>query len=124
MKVVTARAMLALLAGCGAAAPGGNGATAAAAPDPMEANIAALSDSDRKLAFFRAIYDADYQCDQIVKLDTRPRDAGKPVWLATCDDDGEYVITLQPGGIFTVSGVKQPRRRMPKSTVILPVGTK
>ena len=90
----------------------------------MEAKIAALTEPQRKLAFYRAIYDADYQCGEIVKVDVKPRDDNRPVWLATCDDNGEYVITLQPGGIFTVSGVQQPKRRMPKGTVIMPVGTK
>lgn len=45
------------------------------------------------------------------RLDRRkkPRNEGKPVWLVTCDDQGEYTITLVPGGTFAVSGVPQPK---------------
>jgi hypothetical protein len=125
MKTVLAIGTLGLLlAGCGGGSTSGGNTAIAAAPDPMEAKIAALTDAQRKTAFFRAIYDADYQCDEIVKVENKPRIDNRPVWLATCDDQGEYYITLQPGGIFTVSGVPQARRRMPKSTKILPVGTK
>ena len=105
-----------LLTACGGGSSptGTNNVTIVDAPDPMEAKIAALTDVQRKTTFYRAIYDADYQCGEIVKLETKPRDDNRPVWLATCDDNGEYVITLQPGGIFTVSGVQQPKRRLPK----------
>ena len=144
MKTLMAMAMLGLLSACGGgAAPGANAAGDAGTDpmangaattvgntattgtsDPMEARIAALTEKQRKIAFFRAIYDADYECSEIVKVDVKPRNDGKPVWLATCDDNGEYYITLQSGGIFTVSGVPQAKRRMPKGTVMLPVGTK
>lgn len=114
-----------MLAGCGGSTTSaGNSAAATATPDPMEGKIAALSDAQRKTAFFRAIYDADYECAQIVKVETRPRDNNKPVWLVTCEDGGEYYITLQPGEIFTVSGVPQAKKRLPKGTTILPAGTK
>jgi ABC-type glycerol-3-phosphate transport system substrate-binding protein len=115
-----------MLAGCGGSttSPGNSTVAATATPDPMEAKIAALSDAQRKTAFFRAIYDADYECAQIVKVETKPRDNNKPVWLVTCEDNGEYYITLQPGGIFTVSGIPQAKRRMPKGTTLLPAGTK
>ena len=36
---------------------------------------------------------------------------GKATWIAECDDHGQYVIALQPGGIFWVSGVPQPKKR-------------
>ncbi|QDZ06573.1 hypothetical protein FPZ24_03025 [Sphingomonas panacisoli] len=120
-------ALGAMLAGCGGGGTtGGNGAapTPGASVDPMEAKIDALNDGQRKTAFFRAIYDADYECAQIVKVETKPRDNNRPVWLVTCEDDGEYYITLQPNAIFTVSGVPQTKRRMPKGTTVLPVGTK
>ncbi|THD38001.1 MAG: hypothetical protein E7773_03240 [Sphingomonas sp.] len=125
MKTGLAMATLGLLlAACGGgSAPGDNTATPAALA-PMEAKIAALTDAQRKTVFYKAIYDADYECGEIDKIESKPRNDGKPVWVATCDDLGEYVITLQPGGIFTVSGVPQARKRMPKGTKILPVGTK
>ena len=115
----------AMLAGCGGGGTaGGNSVTAGATADPMEAKIDALDEAGRKTAFFRAIYDADFQCDEIVKIADRPRDNGHRAWIVTCDDTGDYYITLQPGGVFTVSGTPQAKTRLPKDTKILPPGTK
>lgn len=124
-----------LLAGCGGSSgSGGNdtgivrgtasGPVPASTADPMEAKIDALDEAGRKTAFFRAIYDADFQCDEIVKIADRPRDNGHRAWIVTCDDTGDYYITLQPGGVFTVSGTPQAKTRLPKGTKILPPGTK
>lgn len=97
----------AMLSGCGGSGSGGNAPAPVATPDPMEAKIDALNDNMRKLTFFRAIYDAGYTCKEIVKVDTLPRTDGKATWRATCDDGLDYVIALQPGGVFYVSGVPQ-----------------
>jgi len=102
--------MLASCNGSGSTATGNAQAPAGAAtPDPVEVKIRALNDVQRRVTFFRAIYDADFTCKQIVSIADQPRDGGRPVWLVTCDDQGEYVITLQPGGTFSVSGVPQPK---------------
>lgn len=101
----------AMLAGCGGPSGGGNQVAPTATPDPMEAKINALNDNMRKLTFFRAIYDAGYTCKEITKVETLPRTDGKATWHATCDDGMDYVIALQPGGIFYVSGVPQTRPR-------------
>lgn len=103
------------LGGCGSGATGGNAAaaTASATPDPVEAKIRALDPVQQKITFFRAIYDADYTCKKIVSIVEKPRNEGRPVWLVTCDDQGEYVITLIPGGTFSVSGVPQPKNTFP-----------
>lgn len=121
----------AMLAGCGGGTTSGGNANAngtapvaGATPDPMEAKIDALNDAGRKIAFFRAIYDSDFQCDEVTKVADRPRDNGKRAWLVTCGDTGDYYITLQPGGVFTVSGTPQTKTRLPKGTKLLPPGTK
>ena len=113
----------AMLTGCGGSGGGGNKAAPGATPDPMEAKIDALNDNMRKLTFFRAIYDAGYTCKEIVKVDTLPRDEGKASWRATCDDGLDYVINLQPGGVFFVSGVPQtgPRFKTVKPNAPPPV---
>ena len=100
-----------LLAGCGSGGGGGNAAAPAtpAAPDPVEVKFRALNSVQQRVALFRAIYDADYTCKKIVSIVEKPRNEGKPVWLVTCDDQGEYTITLVPGGTFAVSGVPQPK---------------
>lgn len=102
-----------LLTGCGGAGSTTTGnaqaPTGAATPDPMEVKIRALNEVQRRITFFRAIYDADYTCKKIVSIVDKPRDDGRPVWLVTCDDQGEYTVTLVPGGTFSVSGVPQPK---------------
>jgi len=100
-----------LLAGCGGPGVGGNAAAPAApaTPDPVEVKFRALNAVQQRVALFRAIYDADYTCKKIVSIVEKPRNEGRPVWLVTCDDQGEYVITLVSGGTFTVSGVPQPK---------------
>jgi hypothetical protein len=126
MRTGLASAMLALmLTACGGGSGAtGNGAVADATADPMEARIDALNEGQRKTAFYHAIYDADFQCDEIVKIVDRPRDDGHRAWIATCGDTGDYYITLRPGGVFTVSGTPQTKSRLPKGTKILPAGTK
>jgi hypothetical protein len=108
-----------LLAGCGGAGSSNSGNApapgAVATPDPIEAKIRALTPVQRRIALFRAIYDADFTCQKIVSIADQPRDGGRPVWLVTCDDQGEYVITLQPGGTFTVSGVPQSKGGFPRA---------
>ena len=114
-----------LLAGCGGGgSPSTGNTTAAAATDPMEAKIDALTDKQRKLTFYKAIYDADYQCDEVIKIADKPRDNGHRAWMATCSDTGDYYVTLQPGGVFTVSGTPTAKTRFPKGTKILAPGTK
>ena len=114
-----------LLAGCGgngSAATGGNAAAPAgpATPDPVEAKIRALDPVRQRVTFFRAIYDADYTCKKIVSIVEKPRDEGRPVWFVTCDDQGEYTITLLPGGTFSVSGVPQPKNTFPHASASAP----
>ncbi|QNQ11986.1 hypothetical protein H3Z74_11970 [Sphingomonas alpina] len=100
----------AALAACdGSTAPAGNAATAAA-PDPMEAKIAALSEPLREVTFFRAINDADYTCQRIVNVVSRGRIEGKLSWAVECEQGAQYVIELQRGGIFHVSGVPKSAR--------------
>jgi len=102
-----------LLASCNGAGPVTTGnaqaPAGAATPDPVEAKIRALDPVRQRVTFFRAIYDADYTCKQIVSIVEKPRQDGRPVWLVTCDDQGEYTIILLPGGTFSVSGVPQPK---------------
>ena len=90
--------------------PSGPTATATAAADPMEAKIDALPVKLQQTTMFRAIRDGGYTCQQIVRFEKKPPVEGHATWVAECDDHGQYVITLQPGGIFWVSGVPQPKR--------------
>jgi len=97
-------AAFALLAGCHAGG-GGNETAAVNTVDPIEAKIVAFPEPLRQTTFFRAIRDANFDCQQVVKEESRPRDNGRPVWLVACDNGQQFVLTLAPGGIFQVSGV-------------------
>ena len=77
----------------------------------MEAKIDALSPSLQQTTMFRAIRDGGYTCQKIVRMEKHAPIDGKATWIAECDDHGQYVIALQPGGIFWVSGVPQPKKR-------------
>lgn len=103
-------ALAAPLAACDPAASG-PAASATAAPDPVETKIDALPRALQQTTMFRAIRDGGYTCQQIVRFEKKPPVDGHATWVAICDDHGQYVVTLQPGGIFWVSGVPQPGRR-------------
>ena len=102
--------LLLALAACDGS-PSGSGAPAATAShDPMEAKIDALSPQLQETTMFRAIQDGGYTCQQIVQLKKHAPIDGKATWVAQCEDHGQYVIALQPGGVFWVSGVPQPKK--------------
>lgn len=103
-------AMLAALSACDPAPTGGT-AAAPSKPDPMEAKIDALPRPLQETTMFRAIRDGGYTCQKIVRFEKHAPIDGKAVWIAECDDRGQYVITLQPGGVFWVSGVPQTKKR-------------
>ncbi|MET3827153.1 hypothetical protein ABIC16_002846 [Sphingomonas sp. PvP055] len=101
---------LAVLSACD---PGEKAATTVPAttkPDPMEAKIDALPRALQETTMFRAIRDGGYTCQKIVRFEKHAPIDGHAVWIAECDDRGQYVITLQPGGVFWVSGVPQAKK--------------
>ena len=98
------------LAACDGSPTGSSAPAAVATHDPMEAKIDALSPSLQETTMVRAIRDGGYTCQKIVRMEKHAPIDGKAVWIAECDDKGQYVITLQPGGIFWVSGVPQPKK--------------
>ena len=101
-----------LLAACNDPAATGNAAAPAAlGPDPVEAQIAALGPVQQRTAFFRAINDADYDCQNIVNVVSKGRIDGRPTWAVECNAGAQYIIALQRGGIFRVSGVPKNLRR-------------
>jgi hypothetical protein len=91
--------------------PTTTGNTAASVkPDPMEAKIDALPKALQETTFFRAIRDGGYTCQKIVRFEKHAPINGEAVWIAECDDRGQYVITLKPDGVFWVSGVPQTKK--------------
>lgn len=110
-RLLIALALAAPLAACDPA-PNAPVATATRVPDPIEAKIDALPRTLRQATLFRAIRDGGFTCQQIVRWEKKPPVNGKATWVAECDDHGQYVIELQPGGVFWVSGVPQTGRRL------------
>ncbi len=109
---LTIIAACALLAACGQPGATGNGAaTAPVGPDPVEAKLNKLSPALQQVAFYRAIRDANYDCQRIENVVSRGRIDDKPVWAVECDKGAQYVIELQRGGIFHVSGVPRQAAR-------------
>lgn len=104
-------AACALLAACGQPDATGNTATSAAGPDPVEVKLNKLSPALQQIAFYRAIRDANYDCQKIDSVVSRGRIDDKPVWAVECDKGAQYVIELQRGGIFHVSGVPRQAAR-------------
>ena len=91
--------------------PGTTAAKAEATPDPIEVRIAALPEPLRRATFYRAIVDARFPCEHITRAESRGRVEGRPVWAVECGAGPEYILALQPGGIFLVSGVPASARR-------------
>ena len=109
-RLVPALVLGLALAACEGSSTGTAVPSPKATPDAMEAKIDALSPALQQTTMFRAIQDGGYTCQKIVRMEKRTPQDGKPTWVAECDDRGQYVIELQPGGIFWVSGVPQPKR--------------
>lgn len=106
---MTALACL-MLAGCDKPPAPAPKPTAAPGPDPIEAKLAALPEGLRNATLYRAVLDANYPCERVTKVESRPRMEGQPAWTVTCDNGPDYGIVLQRGGIFQVTGVpKAPR---------------
>ena len=110
-RTLIAGVVVLLLAGCDGSSIVKGPPSTDAAPNPMEAKIDALPPALQQTTMFRAIQDGNFTCQKIVQMKKRPSTGGKPIWDAECEDQGRYVIELQPGGIFWVSGVPQPKRR-------------
>jgi hypothetical protein len=70
-----------------------------------------LNPTQQRTAFFRAINDADYDCQNIVNVVPKARVDDKPVWAVECNAGAQYIIKLQRGGIFQVSGVPKSLQR-------------
>jgi hypothetical protein len=109
-RISVAMILTAALASCDGSPSGSDKPAAVATRDPMEAKIDALSPSLQETTMFRAIRDGGYTCQKIVRMKKHEPIDGKATWIAECEDRGQYVIALQPGGIFWVSGVPQPKK--------------
>ncbi|MEH3046035.1 hypothetical protein [Sphingomonas adhaesiva] len=103
------RALLALAAILPLAACGGGGATAQndaaaqEAPGNAIARIQTLNEGERNATLFRAIRDANRDCQGVVRSVATDPIQGKPAWIATCDNGGEWLVAIGADGTALVT---------------------
>jgi hypothetical protein len=101
-----ALAMLLSLGGCG----GGDTRNAeaitngAANGDTIVERIQAMNEGERNVTLFRAIRDAGRDCQGVTRSVPTDPVQGRPAWIATCDNQGEWLIAIAPNGTAIVSG--------------------
>ena len=79
----------------------------AAAPDNgYIKRMAALNEGERNGVLFRAIRDAGRTCQGVVRSQPADAEQGRPAWLATCDDQGEWLVAIGGDGTATVTDAR------------------
>lgn len=71
------------------------------------ARMAALNEGERNGVLFRAIRDADRPCQGVTRSEPLDPVQGKPAWLATCDDDSQWLVVMGNDGIATVTNARE-----------------
>lgn len=104
------RALLALATLLPLAACGSGGSTAArneAAAEDTQGNaiarIQTLNEGERNATLFRAIRDANRDCQGVVRSVASDPLQGKPAWIATCDNGGEWLVAIGADGTAIVT---------------------
>ena len=86
----------------------GNETTAVTVPDNgYSARMAALNEGERNAVLFRAIRDAGRDCQGVARSQTVDPVQGKPAWLASCEDDGQWLVVMGNDGIATVTNARE-----------------
>lgn len=96
-------ALLCALSACGSASGPGNDATAAGTDGKYVERMAGLNEKERNAVLFRAIRDAGRDCQRVERSVLTDPVQGKPSWVATCDNDSAWLVTLSKDGIATVT---------------------
>lgn len=69
------------------------------------AKIAALPPGQQQLVVYRAIRDAQQECQNITANEKQPDDArGRAVWRVTCRGGVQYSVSIGRDGIANVTG--------------------
>lgn len=96
------------LVALGACGPSGERAPAPAANTAAEsgyiARVEALPEGQVRGVLFRAIRDGGSVCPQLTSFERAGSDQGRPVWNATCSDQGRWRIVLSDDGTAAVTG--------------------
>ena len=104
------RFALVMLAAAPLAACGGSGSAPANTAEPANAGdtiarIAAMNEGERNAVLFRANRDAGRECQGVERSTAVPAVAGKPAWVATCDNDSHWLVAIGNDGIAAVAPV-------------------
>lgn len=103
------RALLAAIALLPLAAcdSGGSAQRNAADTDGAQGNAIArmqlLNEGERNATLFRAIRDANRDCQGVVRSTPGDPVQGKPAWIATCDNGGEWLVAIGADGTALVT---------------------
>lgn len=107
MRPPIAAILLFALAACGQGGePSANNIAAAAVPADYLERIRAMNEKERNGVLFRAIRDAGRECQGVVRSVTTDPVDGKPGWLASCDDDGQWLVVIGPDGMAAVTNAR------------------
>lgn len=108
MRILALTPLL-VLAACGSgstpAAVPTAGKTGAASDGGYVAKVKALAPKQRAGVLLRAIRDADRPCQGVV-AEQAVASASGTAWLATCDDQGHWVVAIADDGTATVANAQ------------------
>lgn len=103
-RTLLALAALIPLAACGS---GGSSAKNNAAVEETQGNAIArmqtLNEGERNATLFRAIRDANRDCQGVVRSVAGNPVQGRPAWIATCDNGGEWLVAIGADGTALVT---------------------
>lgn len=80
-----------------------NSAAIATADAELIARITALPPGQLDIVLFRAIRDAQQDCQGIAASRRIDDQKGRPAWSAQCDRGGKFLLVLNPDGQMTVT---------------------
>lgn len=104
-RVLLALAALLPLTACGGggSAAANDAATAEDTQGNAIARIQMLNEGERNATLFRAIRDANRDCQGVVRSAASDPVQGKPAWIATCDNGGEWLVAIGADGTALVT---------------------
>lgn len=79
------------------------GGPAASADAALIARITALPPGQLDIVLFRAIRDAQQECQGIAASRRIDDQKGRPAWSAQCERGGKFLLVLNPDGQMTVT---------------------
>ena len=104
-RLVLPAAVSLILAACGQGGDTPTNNVAAVSGDYLE-RIQALNEKERNAVLFRAIRDAGRACQGVIRSVATDAVDGNPGWLASCDDDGQWLVVIGADGMAAVTNAR------------------